>query len=55
MTEEYTDPSGNTGQFRAFANRPDEPAPARRASTGVIIGIAAVVVVVVVLAYLLAT
>jgi hypothetical protein len=44
MTDEYTDPSGNTAQFQAFANRA-EPAPARSTPAGLIIAVAAVVIV----------
>jgi hypothetical protein len=53
MSDEYTDPSGNTAQFQAFANRVEEPAPAKGTPVGLLVGIgAAVIVVVAVLAYL---
>ncbi|MEV0000717.1 hypothetical protein AB0H28_00315 [Micromonospora sp. NPDC050980] len=56
MTENYTDPSGNTAQFRAFV---DAPEPATAASSApsrlpLIIGVAVAAVVVVVLAAWLA-
>jgi hypothetical protein len=54
MTDEYSDPSGNTAQFQAFASRPPEPEPAKRTPVGLIVGIAAAVVVLaVVVGYLL--
>jgi hypothetical protein len=46
MTEEYTDPSGNTAQFQAFAHRPEEPAPTKRAPVWAIVSVAVVVIVV---------
>ena len=46
MSDEYTDPSGNTQAFRAFANQ-QEPEPAR-SRTPLIIGGAVLAVVVVV-------
>ncbi|MFF0721120.1 hypothetical protein [Verrucosispora sp. NA02020] len=53
MTENYTDPSGNTEAFRAFAGTPD--APAETASrNGLIIAAAVVAVVLVALASWLA-
>jgi hypothetical protein len=53
MSDEYTDPSANTAQFQAFVHRVEEPAPAKGAPVGLIIGIVAVVVVVAaVVAYL---
>ena len=52
MSDKYTDPSANTAQFQAFASRAEEPAPAKRAPVGLIVGIvAAVVVVAAVVAY----
>jgi hypothetical protein len=44
MTDEYTDPSGNTAQFQAFANR-EEPVPAKSTPAGMIIAVVAVVIV----------
>ncbi|MCZ7418887.1 MULTISPECIES: hypothetical protein [unclassified Micromonospora] len=53
MAENYTDPSGNTEAFRAFAN--PEAAPAETASrTGLIIGAAVVAAVLLALATWLA-
>jgi hypothetical protein len=53
MSEEYMDPSGNTAQFQAFADRP-EPAPAPTRPVGVIIGgVAAVIVLLSIAVYLL--
>ncbi|SCG73435.1 hypothetical protein [Micromonospora humi] len=51
MTENYTDPSGNTAQFRAFVDAPDSaaapsPAPSR---LPLIAGLGVAVVVVVAL------
>ncbi|MFC0031362.1 hypothetical protein ACFFMM_17745 [Micromonospora chaiyaphumensis] len=49
MAENYTDPSGNTAQFRAFVDSPDSAATAAetpsRLPLFVGIGVAAVVVV----------
>jgi len=53
MSDKYTDPSGNTAQFQAFVSRPDEPVAAKRTPVGLIVGIAALALVVVaVVAYL---
>jgi hypothetical protein len=53
MSEEYTDPSGNTAQFQAFVHR-QEPAPATTRPVGVIIGgVAAVIVLLAIAVYLL--
>lgn len=53
MSDEYTDPSGNTAQFRAFVHRAEEPAPAKGTPVAMLVGVAAVVVVLaVVTAYL---
>jgi hypothetical protein len=43
MSDEYTDPSGNTAQFQAFASR-EEPAPAKNTPAGMIIAVIAVVI-----------
>ena len=52
MTE-YNDPSANTAQFQAFANRPEEPAPVKSRPIGLIAGIAALALLaIVVVAYL---
>ncbi|GHJ51793.1 MULTISPECIES: hypothetical protein [Micromonospora] len=52
MAENYTDPSGNTAQFRAFVDSPDSAATAAEAPSRlplmVGIGVAAVVVVAVI-------
>ncbi|MFI5832574.1 hypothetical protein ACIA5A_02730 [Micromonospora sp. NPDC051300] len=48
MTENYTDPSGNTAQFRAFVDAPESAAAAPTPSRLPLIvgaGVAAVVVV----------
>ena len=47
MSDEYTDPSANTAQFKAFVSRPDEPVVAKRTPVGLIVGIAALALVVV--------
>ena len=52
MSDEYTDPSGNTAQFQAFVQRPEEPAPAKRAPVALLVGVAAAVVVLAVVIYL---
>jgi hypothetical protein len=44
------DPSGNTSQFQAFAQR-NEPAPAKRSPLPLAIGIAVAVIVVAVIAF----
>jgi hypothetical protein len=44
MTEQYSDPSGNTAQFQAFAQR-TEPEPQRRSPLPWILGVAAAVIV----------
>lgn len=53
MAENYTDPSGNTAQFRAFVDSPDPaaavPAPSR---LPLIAGIATAAVLVVLVAWL---
>ncbi|WFE42164.1 hypothetical protein [Micromonospora sp. WMMD998] len=50
MTENYTDPSGNTAQFRAFVDAPESAAPAPAPSRlPLIAGIGVAVVVVVAL------
>jgi hypothetical protein len=47
MSDEYSDPSGNTAQFQAFVHRvEEEPAPAKRTPVGLLIGVAAVIIVV---------
>ncbi|MFC0005914.1 hypothetical protein [Micromonospora siamensis] len=53
MSENYTDPSGNTEQFRAFAHTPEAAAPAP-SRLPLIIAAAVVVVVLLVLAAWLA-
>ncbi|WP_165947353.1 hypothetical protein [Micromonospora sp. 15K316] len=51
MSENYTDPSGNTEAFRAFAHTPEPAAPAATASrVPMIVGAAVVVVVLVAVA-----
>jgi hypothetical protein len=51
MSEHENDPAGNTQQFRAYVQRgAAEPAAAKGGSTGLIIGVAAVVVIVAVVA-----
>jgi len=45
MSEQYSDPSANTQQFQAFAQR-TEPEPERRSPLPWIVGIAAAVVVI---------
>jgi hypothetical protein len=53
MSEEYVDPSGNTEQFRVFAQRTDPaPEPAGRSRLLVIGVVAAVIVVLAVVAML---
>ncbi|MGS2613595.1 hypothetical protein ACVCAH_03545 [Micromonospora sp. LZ34] len=49
MPENYTDPSGNTEAFRAFANTPEAEAPAAPSRTPLLVGAAVVVVVLVAL------
>ncbi len=44
MSEDYSDPSANTAQFQAFAQR-TEPEPERRSPLPWILGIVAAVVV----------
>ena len=52
MTEQYSDPSGNTAQFQAFVKRV-EPEPERRSPLPWILGVvAAVIVLGAVIAYL---
>jgi hypothetical protein len=54
MSDEYQDPSANTAQFQAFANRPTEEPVKKSAPIGLLVGIVAVVVVVAaIVAYLL--
>ncbi|MER7458579.1 hypothetical protein [Micromonospora sp. NPDC126480] len=48
MAENYSDPSGNTEAFRAFASTPEPAAPAAN-RTPLLIGAAAVVLVLAVL------
>jgi hypothetical protein len=48
------DPSGNTSQFQAFAQR-DEPAPAKRSPLLLVIAIAGAAIVVFLVFYLLMT
>ena len=56
MSDEYTDPSANTAQFQAFASRAEPAPPAKRTPVGLIVGIAALaLVIVVVVAYLALT
>ncbi|MDO3702315.1 hypothetical protein Q3W71_11565 [Micromonospora sp. C28SCA-DRY-2] len=47
MAENYTDPSGNTEAFRAFANTPEAEAPAAASRVPLLAGAAVVVVVLV--------
>ncbi|SIR63740.1 hypothetical protein [Micromonospora avicenniae] len=55
MPENYTDPSGNTEAFRAFAHTPEPSAPAAAPSRlPMIVGAAVVVVVLVAVAVWLA-
>ncbi len=51
MSDTHADPSGNTEAFRAFATEPEAAAP-QPSRLPLIIGIAAVVVVVALLAWL---
>jgi hypothetical protein len=47
MTDEYTDPSGNTAQFQAFAQRAEQPvAPAKRAPVAALVGVAAAIIMI---------
>jgi hypothetical protein len=46
MSDQYSDPSGNTAQFQAFAQRA-EPEPVRRSPLPWVLGIAAAVIVIV--------
>ncbi|GII21034.1 hypothetical protein [Planosporangium mesophilum] len=50
MSNEQLDPSGNTGQFKAFAQAPPEEGAPSRAP--LVIGVAVAVVVLAVVAYL---
>jgi len=54
MAENYTDPSGNTAQFRAFVDSPDPAAAAEEAPSRLplIAGIGAAVVVIALVAWL---
>jgi hypothetical protein len=52
MAENYTDPSGNTAQFRAFVDAPDAAAPKSPSRLPLIVGIAVAVVVVALVAWL---
>ncbi len=45
MSDQYSDPSGNTQQFQAFAQR-TEPEPARRSPLPWVLGIAAAIIVI---------
>ncbi|MEU4770609.1 hypothetical protein [Micromonospora sp. NPDC023644] len=49
MPENQTDPSGNTAAFRAFAHTAEPEAPAGASRTPMLVGAAAVAVVVVAL------
>jgi hypothetical protein len=56
MPEQYSDPSGNTQQFRAFVERTEPAAgPQRARPMGLIVFAAVAVVLVIVLAVWLAT
>lgn len=46
MSEDYVDPSGNTQQFKAFADRSEPAAPAAPSKLPLIIGAAVAAVVV---------
>ncbi|TWJ26118.1 hypothetical protein [Micromonospora endolithica] len=50
MPENYTDPSGNTEAFRAFANPAEPAAPAAASRTPLYVGAAVVAAVLIVLA-----
>jgi hypothetical protein len=54
MSEEYVDPSGNTGQFRAFVQRTDpareKPATSRYFVIGIVVAVIVVAAVVAILA-----
>ncbi|MFG2058312.1 hypothetical protein ACGFI9_30250 [Micromonospora sp. NPDC048930] len=52
MAENYTDPSGNTAQFRAFVDAPDAAAAPAPSRLPLIAGIGAVVVLVALVAWL---
>ncbi|MEV0428357.1 hypothetical protein ACIBPB_21575 [Micromonospora sp. NPDC049836] len=53
MAENYTDPSGNTAQFRAFVDSPEAtPAAAAPSRLPLVAGIVAAVVVVALVAWL---
>jgi hypothetical protein len=52
MSNEYADPSGNTEQFKAFAQAPQEKAAAR-SRTPMIIGAVVVAVLVALVVFLL--
>ncbi|MFU8872033.1 hypothetical protein [Micromonospora sp. SL4-19] len=53
MSENYTDPSGNTAQFRAFVESPDTAAAAEAPSRlPLFVGIGVAVVVVALVAWL---
>ncbi|SCL39580.1 hypothetical protein GA0070624_6616 [Micromonospora rhizosphaerae] len=53
MPENYTDPSGNTEQFRAFASAPEATAPAAASSRlPLIVGAVVVVLLLAVVAWL---
>ncbi|MCX4389695.1 hypothetical protein OG777_22575 [Micromonospora peucetia] len=49
MPENHTDPSGNTAAFRAFAHTVEPETPAGASRTPLLVGAAAVVVVLVAL------
>jgi hypothetical protein len=46
MAEEYTDPSGNTEQFRAFVHDTEAPTPAKRSPLPLVVAVVAGVIVV---------
>lgn len=49
MPDEYTDPSGNTAQFRAFVSEP-EPAPDPSRKIGILVAVGVLAAVAVALA-----
>lgn len=53
MADEYQDPSGNTQAFRAFAERPAEPAEEVRSHLPLMIGAGVAVLVIVIILVLL--
>ena len=54
MSDRLQDPSGNTAQFQAFAQRP-EPEPTRRTALPWVVGIAVVIVLAAIVAILIAS